>query len=237
MNLIPDNRHPNSPLIEVVFEIRFPGETAIECKRSEIQDCIRDIYPNLLVPKIQDGMAYALEPYRFEKSDASAGVMVSLNRFGYFSRAYPGFEDFKKEYLRLLGLFGSIIKLNELNRVGLRHVNIIPFVRENRLLPLEHFFVFCKEMMNLFPGRFENFSTAFVLPAGKGKITTRIESVMRTDGGQEAFLLDFDYAKSEGDLEFDRIEEYLDEAHTESALLFHTLITENYRAYIKGEET
>jgi len=236
---VPDLRHPNSPLVEVVFEIRFPGDTAIECRRHEIQALVRDSYPKLWVPKVESGMALALEPYRFEKDDASAGIMVSLNRFGYFARAYPGFEAFRQECLRLIELFCSIVPVGKLTRVGLRHVNIIPFVRTNGLLPLEDVFVLGQEVERLFPGRFENFSTAFVSPVDGGKITTRIDSIIRMDQGQEALILDFDYAKEvtpSQELHASEIEQYLDVAHDESARLFHMLITSSYRDYIKGEE-
>lgn len=236
MTEIPDKRHPNSPLVEVVFEIRFPGETAIECRRREIQEEIRAYYPNLWVPRVETGMALALEPFRFEREDRSAGVMVSLNRFGYYTRAYPGFDEFSEECLRLLKIFGSVIPIRQLVRIGLRHINLIPFFREDGLVPFEEFFQLGSKLLELLPGKFENISVAFVMPAGdNGKITTRIESIMRNDRSQEAFLLDFDYAK-EGKLSFAEVDQYLNEAHDQSATLFHRLITPSYRDYIREEE-
>ncbi|MDQ7783583.1 MAG: TIGR04255 family protein [Desulfomonilaceae bacterium] len=235
MSKVPDERHPNSPLVEVVFEVRFPGETVIESRRHEIQEIVRAEFPNLLVPRVEAGMAVSLEPFRFEKQDGSAGVMVSINRFGYYCRAYPGFDRFSAECLRVMDLLGSIVPIRRLNRIGLRHINIIPFLREDDLVPFSYFFELGDKMLESLPGGIENISMAFALSGGGGKITTRIESITRTDGSQEAFLLDFDYAK-EGELTFGQVRDYLKEAHDRSADLFHRLITPNYRDYIKGEE-
>jgi len=232
---VPDDRRPNSPLVEVVFEIRFPGEKAVESRRHQIQESFRSDYPSLWVPKVESGMALALEPFRFERPDRSAGVMVSLDRFGFYSRAYPGFEKFRTECLRVMRLLASLIPIERLNRIGLRHINMIPFLREGGLVPFDEFFQLGSKLSELLSGKFENISLAFAMPAVGGKITTRIESIIRTDRSQEAFLLDFDYAK-EGELSFAAVDQYLQEAHDESAALFHRLITPSYRDYIRGEE-
>jgi uncharacterized protein (TIGR04255 family) len=232
---VPDPCHPNSPLVEVVFQIRFPGETVIECKRHEIQDKIRDDYPNLLVPPVHEGAHIALEPYSFEKEDQSSGLMVALNSFAYYCREYPGFEAFESECLRLLDMLGSIVPLKKLNRVGLRHINLIPFVKEDGRIPIDNYFVLGEKLLALFPGGFNAFNMAFVLPLEGAAITTRIESVRKSGGEQEALLLDFDFAKTEG-LDFSRIPVYLTEAHERSAELFRDLTTQVFRDYIKGDD-
>jgi uncharacterized protein (TIGR04255 family) len=232
---IPDPRHPNSPLVEVVCEIRFPGETVIECRRHKIQDQIRAEYPNLLVPAVRPGAHVGLDPYRFEREDGSAGVMVALNRFGYYSREYPGFDAFRIECLRIMGLFATVFPVKKLNRVGLRHINIIPFARENGFIPIEDFFVLGDKLLEVLPNRFGAFNIAFVLPIEDGTITTRIESINKDVTKQEALLLDFDFAKT-GELFLSRMDDYLDKAHEKSASLFRQLTTQRYRGYICGEE-
>jgi uncharacterized protein (TIGR04255 family) len=235
MHKVPDQRHPNSPLAEVLFEIGFPGETAIDCRRHEIQDRLRDSYPNLIVPAVQPGMLLAYEPYRFEKEDGSGGVILSLNRFGHYSRAYPGFEVFSAECRRLSELFTAVIPVTTLNGVGMRHINIIRFVREEGLIPFEYFFLLGEKLLELMPSKFENFSTTFVLPTEGAKITTHIESITNNQTGQEALLLDFYHSKV-GELHVSEVQNYLEEAHTQSASLFNRLITQNYRDYITGNE-
>ncbi len=235
MRKVPDERHSNSPLAEVVFEITFPAETAIDCRRHEIQDLIRDRYPNLIVPVVQPGMLLAYEPYRFERSDGSAGMILSLNRFGHYSRVYLGFEVFEAECLNLVDLFSSVIPVNTLSGVGLRHINIIPFVREKGLIPFEYFFVLGEKLLELLPSKFENLSMTFVVPTAGAKMTTHIESILNNQTGQEAILLDLYHAKM-GELQPSGVRNYLEEAHAQSAALFNELITQNYRDYIRSED-
>jgi uncharacterized protein (TIGR04255 family) len=230
-----DSRHPNSPLAEVVFELRFPGETAIECRRHHIQDKIRTDYPNLFVPPVRNGGHPALEPYRFEREDRSAGVMISLNRFSYYCRAYPGFEKFKRECLRVTAIFNDIIKVDKLNRVGLRHTNIIPFSRENDILPLRDCFAFTGAFAALLDTQFEHLTGHLVFPLGSGKMTINLEIISNVHSNQEAFLLDLDYGKMEN-LKIGEIGNYLVEAHQESSDQFNRLISPNYYEYIRGRE-
>jgi len=42
--------YPNSPLIEVIFEIKFPGEPVVECRRDIFYELVREDYPKVLVP-------------------------------------------------------------------------------------------------------------------------------------------------------------------------------------------
>jgi uncharacterized protein (TIGR04255 family) len=235
MNKVPDERHPNSPLAEVVFEIAFPAETAIDCRRHEIQDRLRGSYPNLIVPAVQPGMLLAYEPYRFEQKDGSTGVILSLNRFGYYSRAYPGFEVFEAECLKLIELFSGFVPIKTLSGIVLRHINIIPFVRDGGVIPFEDSFVLGEKFLDLLPSKFDNLAMTFVLPIEGAKITTRIESISNNQTGQEAILLDFYHAKM-GELYLSEVRNYLNEAHTQSASLFNRLITQSYRDYITGEE-
>jgi uncharacterized protein (TIGR04255 family) len=52
--------YKNAPLLEAIFEIRFPGEPAIECHRDVFFEKVRKIYPKILVPKLISGQPIAL---------------------------------------------------------------------------------------------------------------------------------------------------------------------------------
>jgi uncharacterized protein (TIGR04255 family) len=67
----------------------------------------------------------------------------------------------------------------------------------------------------------------------KGSLTLRLECVTSPEQ-QEAFLLDFDYAKI-SELSFDWLEEYLDESHAETKMLFENIVTDEYRKFMTGE--
>ena len=227
--------YPNSPLVEVIFEIRFLGEPVIECRRDIFFDLIRSDYSNLLVPQTKKGGFIALEPYRFEKQDRSAGIMLPVNRFSYYCRKYPGFVAFKKEVLKLIRKFKQAYpKINTLSRIGFRYVNIIPFTREDSAVPLDRFLNIRFQMPRTIPGKYANISLGFIAKANKGSITARIETLKATDQSGEAILLDLDYAKEEG-LSMKNINKYLDESHNYSRQIFEDLITDSYRMFLRGE--
>ncbi len=61
--------YPHAPLIEAVFEIRFPGEPAVECQRDEFFEMVRDQFPRVHVPKVTSGQWPSLLPYHFRTDD------------------------------------------------------------------------------------------------------------------------------------------------------------------------
>ncbi len=230
--IIADSKHPNSPIHEVVFEIRFPGETTIECKRHEIQRKIRNDYPNLFVPAARNGVHLALEPYQFARKDNSASVMIALNRFSYSSKSYPGFKVFKKECMRVISIFNKIVRLEELNRIGLRYINIIPFLREDTSLPMKRFFNFVRPLEDFFESDFLQFSNHVSFPLASGIITIHTEVIEGKNSNREAFLLDMDYARV-NNLNVNNIETYLEEAHDISTVQFNKIITKDHYEYIR----
>jgi len=233
--------YPNSPLVEVVFEIRFPGEPMVECRRHEFYDKVRDSYPRVLVPQIQAQGFPALEPYRFERGDRSAGVLLALDKFGYYTRKYPGYKEFKGEFSKLVSIFGKLFNLSKLKRTGWRYINIIPFTRESEMIPLKRF-------LNLGPflpkseldstrdnsEQYENLSITLISKMDDCSITTKLESIISSDGSREALLLDFDCAKWKN-LSFSKTETYIEENHKVARNLFERLITDSYRQYLRGE--
>lgn len=228
-------QYPNQPLIDVAFEIRFPGDPAIECRRDEFFRLVRDKYPKVYVPKLQPGDAPALALYHFKQDDGQATIMTAINKLVYTTKKYPGFEAFKEEVLRIATIFGTTYKIEKLTRTGLRYVNAIPFVPKGGSIPLREYL---KMGFQLPPPATDNFTTmnfTFASRVGNGTIHTRIEHAMAEDKTHEAILLDFDYAM-QSDLAFDKIEAYLEESHSVTKQMFEGMITDEYRSYIRGEE-
>lgn len=227
--------YTNSPLVEVIFEIRFPGEPIVECRRDMFYDLIRADYSTLLVPQPKEGSFIALEPYRFEKKDHSSGIMLSVNKLSYYCMKYPGFNEFKKEVIKLITKFRKAYpKITKLNRTGFRYVNIIPFAREEGVVPIDKFLKVKLQIPSTIPEKYTNISLGFVAQTKGGFITTRIETLAAADKSGEALLLDFDYAKEER-LSITKINQYLDESHNYSRQLFEDLITDDYRMFLRGE--
>jgi len=226
--------YPRQPLVEVVFEIRFPGEPVVECRRHEFYIKVRKGYPNVFVPQVQAGSFPALTPYRFERPDGAAGIMIAIDKFSYFARKYPGYDEFEKECLQLLTEFNELFNLEKLKRVGWRYVNIIPFTRENGNIPLKRFFNSSIYLGKSVSDQYENLSITLVSKIDEYSVTTILESMKSSDGSREALLLDFDCSK-EKNLLFSEIETYIAETHKIARNMFEQMITDDYRKYLKGE--
>lgn len=226
--------YKNAPLVETVFEIRFLGEPAVECGRDKFYEQIRDTYSKVLVPRLVEGKAMAVEPYRFEREDGTYGVMLSINKFAIYCKKYEGFDLFKRETIRLVDIFGKLYKVKKLTRTGLRYINIIPFTREGKIIPLQNYLNIKVGLPKSISTDFANLNLIFISKTDSGSITTRIEPAISQDRSHEVIILDFDYAK-EKDLSFDSILQYLDESHQHTKYLFEELITDGYKKVMKGE--
>ncbi len=225
--------YPNAPLLEAVFEIRFPGEPAVECHRDEFFALVRGEFPMVWVPHLEAGQSPALSPYHFRSADEKSSLMIAINRFAYSTRTYTGFASFKREAMKHTAAFVQKFGLQKLNRTGLRYVNIIPFNREQGLLPIERYFQFRVEVPPAKSSQVSNLSLGYSVPREDGSLTIRIECVASPDQ-RPAFLLDFDYAK-EKELTVDHLEKYIDESHQETKLFFETIVTDEYRNFMRGE--
>jgi uncharacterized protein (TIGR04255 family) len=226
--------YPNAPLIEAVFEIRFPGEPAIECHRDKFFEEIRSEFGNVWVPNLREGQAPALVPYHFKTNDGFGSVLTAISRFAYSTRKYDGFESFRRESLRLIELFAKTYNIGKLNRTGLRYTNAIRFVAQDSKLPLSDYLNLGLNLPDVFPGEFQKLELAFVSGVKGGTITTRIGQMEAKDGSGDAILLDFDFAK-ETDLNINYIASYLDESHGQTKAFFESVLTESYLQYVKGE--
>lgn len=229
--------YPNSPLIEIVFEIRFPGEPAIECHRDRFYNEVRSEYSNILVPKLLPQQFPALQPYRFEKVDGSAGITIAINRFSYYCRKYSGYKKFKNEAMKLINKFNDIYNLNKLNRTGLRYINIIPFTRLKGIIPLNNFLNLSFKGPNYISNEFESIMVNFTSKLNNDSITLNIKNIKSIPipiEEKEAILLDIDYAKTYN-LKVKKVKKYMEESHKYNKELFEDLITDQYRKYLKGE--
>ena len=225
--------YPNSPLAEVVFELRFPGEPAIECRRDEYYATIRRDFPHVWVPDAEIGKPPALQPYQFKSDGDTQTVMAAINRFAYSTKRYDGFAQFKPRALELAKSFCERFGIRNLNRVGLRYINIVPFVRDAGRIPWQQYFTI---RMNLPANAFDrltNVNIAYEAKCDAGTITTRIACV-RSGKADEAFLLDFDFAKTEG-VATAALSAAIQEAHDETKRVFQEIVSDPYKAVIRGD--
>ena len=226
--------YPNSPLVEVVFEIRFSGEPAVECRRDEFFRLIRKDFPTVWVPSVEVGQSVALQPYHFKSADGAETVMIAMNRFAYATRRYTGFEHFCPRALRLVQPFCSHYGIQKLNRTGLRYINLIPFVREDGAIPWRRHFTIEGNLPETSPNDLLNINLAYETRCKAGVITTRITCGRSANDGREGFVLDFDFAKT-GALNASALKTYMAESHDYTKRVFEGIVCDDYRAVMRGK--
>jgi uncharacterized protein (TIGR04255 family) len=119
-------RLANAPLIEVVFELRFPGNFAVYAGLDRFQQTLGEEFPSLLVPKVQAGEALALKPFQWQSEDGSRSINVALNLFSFMSKQYGVFGEFQSEFRKYADSFFGIYSPKKFTRLGLRFINLFP---------------------------------------------------------------------------------------------------------------
>jgi len=227
--------YKNPPLVESVFEIRFPPELAVECKKDEYYDQIRNEFPEVNLPLVDSQEPYAMRNYLFRDSKKEKGIQFSINKCSFHRYIYLGFNQFKEEALKYLRLFAERFKIQTLNGTGLRYVNHIPILREDGVIPLEKFLNYGYKFPKSIPEKYDFLHTILFVRLGEGSLRILIQSRKLSDEKEtEIIILDFDYF-FEGNLEFSKIESYIDQSHKHTKTIFEDLITEHYRKIMNIE--
>jgi len=227
-------QYVHSPLVEVVFEIQFAGDPAVECRRDEFYAMICREFPIVGVPSAEPGKPPAMQPYHFKSEDGGQTVMIAINRFAYSTRQYQGFRAFRPRAVALAERFCKHFRIGRLNRTGLRYVNVIPFLREGPVIPWKRYFTVDFALPAASTNDFINLSLAVESRCEKGTITTRILCGKADDGSREVFLLDFDFANTQS-LTSRKLETYIVESHAHTKKVFESILSENYKAVMRGE--
>ena len=232
--------YPNQPLISVATEVRFRGDLKVESNRPEFHQTIRDDFPQLKVPYAEEGVAPALQHYRFENDQSSHGVQVAVHSFSYYARDYPGHDAFFSIVDSLLEKFVRLIGALHVNRIGWRYINAIPFARENGLVPLHRFFghVFGMELRR--DHLFTSADMRATLPINGAQLNMALKTVESKDSPQEeSLLLDIDAFRTY-ESQLMNASDVMDEirhVHASGYAVFESLITKDYRAYLVGEDS
>lgn len=231
--------YPNQPCIEVATEIRFQGELKIEDCRSKFQDIVRNEYSVLSVPGAMEGVAPALQPYRFETENRESGIQLAVNSFSCYSRDYPGHQIFIPSSFDLLDKLISLIGDLLVTRVGWRYINAIPFTREGGFIPLSNFFMKNEIFGDLLSRNIKDIDTTLVVTDEKIDSRVVMKSAHSKDlPSEEVLILDIDsylvFAEVEKRSSSLQIKDYVEDVHLRSLNIFKGLLSEEYESFLKG---
>ena len=225
----PEETYPNSPLIEVICEIRFPPDLAIDSKKHEFQQQIRDEYPNIGTRGRGDSEA-AL--FRFENAHRTAGILMGLDRMARYEKKYTGHKNFISEFFKVFDKFRSIYKIKNVTRLGWRYINIIPYVRNDGLIPLDDLLQ-VKVLLGESYALPLNFDITIESAVPNGSLTTKLATLTEQGTGREVMVLDFDFAMI-ANLQVSKLRSHVRHAHGVTRATFETLITDQYREFLRG---
>ncbi len=226
--------YKNAPLVEAIYEIRFPAKLEIESKRDKFYNRIKNEFPKIYLPLLKGGEAPSLQPYRFTKEDESGHVFFSLNIFYFTTKKYISFKEFKKEALSLTKDFCSFFKVQELNRSGLRYINKIPIIRKKGIIELNKYLNFGFNLPKSIPSSYKNFKAEFITELRFGNLRVLAEyQELEEPSKDEIIILDFDYF-IEGKLDSVKLEKYIDESHKHTKQAFEALIADPYKKVMGG---
>jgi len=218
------------PLVEVIFEIRFPAELSIECKKDEYYEKIRNNYSSIYVPTITSPEPYPLKTYEFKNNEETEMLRFSINRFSVHSYVYKSFNWFKERASKYSKLFCKMFKIDVLRRTGLRyinHINLLPSPDE--ILPIDQVLNVGMKLPEAIPPNIKDINLQFLTKFDQGDLRVLIRHERITgEAYEERIVLDLDYFLTNG-LHADGIDKYLDLSHANTKKVFEALITESYK--------
>lgn len=136
-------RYQKSPLIEVIFQLRFPTILSINAKQPiEFQDKIREKYPFYQEGDEQqnemvigpDGNPVQIKTsntknYAFVSADESYKINLTASFISISTLKYTQWEDFRKHIEFVIPFFEAVYRPTFYTRAGLRYIDVIN--REN----------------------------------------------------------------------------------------------------------
>lgn len=226
----------HAPLKEAVFEIRFPPDLYAETKRADFYNLIKKDFPQIFVPIAGPAESFALKPYDFKNNDGTKLIKYSINRFSFHTQEYSkGFEAFEEECLKYTNLLIDFLKIQTLDRIGLRYINEIPVIRRDGIIKLSDYLKISFDAPDFLTTDPELFHYAVLAKVDDGKLRLLTQCQILPLGG-EVIVLDFDYF-FENKIKAKDFNVFLSKAHDNiKNKIFLKLISDKYRTMLEKSE-
>jgi len=134
----------NPPVFYTIAEARFNPVTAMAKYVAEIQEEFRldgyTLFDHQMVTQLQfnaaiPGKAEVIEHsiWRITKSDRKSGFILSQSGLVYHTTHYHTHDDFFESFLLGIQKIHSIVKLDHISRLGLRYLNAILPMKDEKI--------------------------------------------------------------------------------------------------------
>jgi uncharacterized protein (TIGR04255 family) len=235
------SRLANAPLVEVVFELRFPGNFAVYAGLDRFQKTLGEEFPSLLVPKVQAGEAHALKPYQWQSEDGLRSINVALNLFSFMSRQYDVFGGFQSEFRKHADSFFEIHRPKRFTRLGLRFINFFPHL-ESTVSALHPWLDLGLRTPAILEGTVKEIQGSVVVEVPPALLRMTFGKAAQNGprpgtpflGLTEGFVLDFDFYR-EGSIPADEIFSFLEAGHQVIESSFFSLLKPDALKMLEGK--
>jgi uncharacterized protein (TIGR04255 family) len=234
---------PNSPLVEVVFELRFPGNLSLLGSWGALQQALLGQYPKLLVPGALPGVAPLLQHLLLANGEGTDLVQLAVNSFGFSTKRYRDFATFRASFAAAYEAFQRFGRVSSFTRLGLRYINRLPpdFPGERARGQLHPCLRLRLDGPDGLPATPSMHPQLIYGGLAKG-LTLRIaleqpaspSSLSDQQTVAPGVHLDFDCSES-GALPETRVAEFLEQAHEVIDGAFFGIITDDYRRFLEGD--
>jgi uncharacterized protein (TIGR04255 family) len=229
-------KYPNQQLRSVSLETFFPGQFSVISRLESVQARVRERLPDLFVPTVNSNEPLALRPYQLRSTDGGESLAVAINQATFVSFDYPGYEAFSGTTVPLLVEVLGLLGINELSRVVYRYENEISIARDaDGALPIQKILKlppppWCgTTILSEFDVRYEHAWKNE--PACRTGVHARAE---QEDGGDVLRITAYALLTPAGATV--DLKRYADRAHEVASLCFESMITDEFRQIISGEE-
>lgn len=222
----------NAPLVEAIFELRFPGEPAVITSLDAYYEEVRKDFPQVFVPNAQPGLAPALQPWEFKNQTGLRWIAISVNAFAFHVRDYVDYEDFKNQVLPLADRFCKQYRIAELTRVGTCYLNRILILRPpDKPIPLSNYLNMGFRLPEVIDASaLEDIHLQFAIRRASTQLVLGLHYVAQP----ESLILDLDCGVVD-EVSSSSLASHLDTVHSCVEDAFAGLAADQYMEYMKGE--
>lgn len=240
--------YANSPLIEVICQLRFPTILSIgSTDPAQFQETIREDFPRYAArqeaqpPRVVNGKLEQVPPitnYNFISTDGLWKVNLTKDFIALSTLRYTSWEDFAQKLDKVLALFIQIYQPSFFERIGLRYVNAFS---RNRLGLQEELWddLIESPFIGILsePDVDETTVSKCALDVEMGlgndlRMKLHAGPGMLGDGKKDPepkFILDGDFSVVSKEIHADRIAEHLSVLHDYSVRLFNAATTQELK--------
>lgn len=240
------------PLVEVVFQLRFPTILSINSQLpTEFQDKIRQEYPYFTEATEQqnniviDGSGNAsinfegVKNYSFVTADSNCKINLTSSFISISTLNYSRWEDFFERIKTIIPVFDEIYKPAFYTRIGLRYVDV--FTRSAFGLDGEKWnSLFNPHILGIMNEQLEDGFNSYSVtaeynyPTSNYLIRNHFDLVHVNNSPELSFLIDSDYY-SNTNISLDKVEETATQLHDNSKDFISKAITEKLHYAMEPE--